>query len=1102
MSSSPDSELAGRYQHKTDIEHVLDNPDTYTGSMTSAAWDAHVLGESGRIERRTIEMIPGLLKLVDEGLVNSRDHFVRLAAKGSNDPVTKIEVTFGSDGAVTIRNDGEGIDVAQHPDLGIWIPEMVFGRLRTSTNYDKEKSQIVGGKNGFGFKLVLIWSVWGEVTTLDTSRHKLYKQRFGANLSVIEPPTITTNRSKKGYTEVKFMPDYERLGISGLGDDVRALLHRRVYDLAAVTDKSVRVKLDGEWLPVRNFQQYISLYPALAADGAVRAYESPDPRWEYAICLSPGGEFEQISFVNGICTTKGGKHVDYIMGQVVKKLTALIKKRKKVDVKAATIREQLCLFLRCDIVNPSFDSQTKEFLTTQSSKFGSRCVVSDRLVERVAKMGVVETACSLTEVKEVKAGKKTDGSKSKTIRGIPKLIDAHKAGTKQSSKCTLILCEGDSAKAGIVSGLSKADRETIGVYPMRGKLFNVRGEGAKRINANQEISDMKKILGLSSGRSYTEETVSSELRYGKVLFMTDQDLDGSHIKGLAINLFEAQWPSLLEIPGFLGFMNTPILKAKKGSEELVFYNEGEWRSWQDANSSKGWTVKYYKGLGTSTAKEFREYFAAKKVVTFETGPGGLDSLDMAFNKKRAGDRKTWLEAYDRGAFLDTGVPQVAYHDFIHKELVHFSKYDCDRSIPNLMDGLKTSQRKIMFVGMKRQLTKSIKVAQFSGSVSELSCYHHGEASLNGAIKGLAHDFVGSNNINLLVPDGQFGTRMEGGADAASERYIFTRLSPLARKLMPISDDQALVFLEDDGTPVEPLWYAPIIPMVLVNGCKGIGTGFSTEVLPHRPIDVLQAVEDRLRGRAPKVLTPWYRGFTGSVEGPSTSGKVIIRGKWESAGADAVRITELPIGTWTGDYKVCLEGLMEAGHLKGYKDMSTDRAVDITVTFAKDRLGKLTPQQMVKLLKLETTRSTNNMHLFDETEKLVKYDTTAAIVDAYMPVRLEIYRVRREKQLIQLGKEAAVLQEKARYIQYVIDGKIDLRRKKASQVSAMLAEMGFVGSPDYSRLTRLPMDAVTEENVAKCIKEMKAKLAEVRALENTTPKAMWLEELADLRKELI
>ena len=1099
--ASPDTALATRYQHKTDIEHVLDNPDTYTGSMTLAPWEAYVMNADCEVVKRSIQMIPGLLKLVDEGLVNSRDHFVRMASKGSSDPVTKIEVAFHPDHSISIKNDGEGIDVAKHPDLGIWIPEMIFGRLRTSTNYDKSQNQIVGGKNGFGFKLVLIWSVWGEVTTFDATRSKLYKQRFADNLSEIHDPVITTKRGKRGYTEVHFMPDYKRLGISGLDQDVRDLLARRVYDLAAVTDKSVRVRLNGEWLPVRNFQQYINLYPALRQDGTAKAYESPDPRWEYAVCLSPEGEFDQVSFVNGICTPKGGKHVDYIMGQVVRKLTALIKKRKKVEVKSSTIRELLYLFLRCDIVNPSFDSQTKEYLTTQSSQFGSKCTVSDKFIEKVARMGVIETACSLTEVKDVKASKKTDGTKAKSIRGIPKLIDAHKAGTKDSSKCTLILCEGDSAKAGIVSGLSKTDRETIGVYPMRGKLFNVRGEGAKRINANQEISDIKKILGLSAGKEYSKSDVESMLRYGQVLFMTDQDLDGSHIKGLAINLFEAQWPSLLKVEGFLGFMNTPILKARKGAKTLVFYNEGEWRTWLEANDPKGWSVKYYKGLGTSTAKEFKDYFAAKKVVTFSEHPGDVDSLDMAFNKKRSSDRKSWLEGYDRDLFLDTSLASVSYGDFIHKELVHFSKYDCDRSIPNLMDGLKTSQRKILYVGMKRQLTKSIKVAQFSGSVSELSCYHHGEASLNGAIKGLAHDFVGSNNINLLIPDGQFGTRMEGGGDAASERYIFTRLSPLVEKLFPTTDDVALTFLEDDGTRVEPLWYAPIIPMVLVNGCKGIGTGFSTEVLPHNPVDVLNSVLDRLQGRAPKALVPWYRGFTGTVEPVPGANKVIIRGVWTREGKDSVRISELPIGTWTGDYKAILETLIESGQIKGYKDMSTDRAVDITVSFGKGNLGGLSDAKIVKLLRMEVSKSTNNMHLFNQEEHLVKFDTTSAIIDAYIAVRLDVYRVRREKQLAVLANEVARCRERARYIGLVLDGEIDLRRKKGPEIVALMAEHGFDKPEDHGRLTKMPMDSVSDANVRRYTKEMKAREQELIALRAHTPTTLWVGELEELKKSL-
>jgi DNA topoisomerase-2 len=266
---------------------------------------------------------------------------------------------------------------------------------------------------------------------------------------------------------------------------------------------------------------------------------------------------------------------------------------------------------------------------------------------------------------------------------------------------------------------------------------------------------------LETGKKYDSiEDVNKQLRYGKVLFMTDQDLDGSHIKGLGINLFQSEWPTLANIPDFIGFMNTPILKAKKGSVELDFYNDGEYNEWKEENDSKGWKIKYYKGLGTSTGKEFREYFEKKKFVGFQHTEKSDDSIDMVFNKKRSEDRKDWLKLYDRDAYLDTAKSSVSYEEFINRELIHFSKYDCDRSIPNLMDGQKTSQRKILFSAFKKGLTSEIKVAQFSGYVSEHSGYHHGEASLNGAIVGMAQNFVGSNNINLFTPNGQFGTRLQ------------------------------------------------------------------------------------------------------------------------------------------------------------------------------------------------------------------------------------------------------------------------------------------------------------------------------------------------------
>jgi DNA topoisomerase-2 len=356
------------------------------------------------------------------------------------------------------------------------------------------------------------------------------------------------------------------------------LLQKRIYDIGAVTDhsiKKIRVLYNEAPVPVKNFQQYIDLYIG-EKDENKRVYEAPDERWEYAVAMSSTHEFMQVSFVNGICTFKGGKHVDYIIGQIVKKLGEFIEKKKKVKVNANAIKEQLVLFLRCDIENPSFDSQTKDYMNTGSVNFGSKCTVSDAFIEKVAKMGVMDLACSLTEAKENRLAKKTDGVKTKSIRGIANFIDANFSGTAQSKDCILILCEGLSAESGIVSGLSSDDRNTIGIYPLKGKLLNVRGEQIKKIADNKEITDIKKILGLEIGKEYqTLEDVHRYLRYGKIMILCDQDLDGSHIKGLCINLFHSEWASLVKIPGFLSFMNTPILRAKRAQETLLFYNEGE-----------------------------------------------------------------------------------------------------------------------------------------------------------------------------------------------------------------------------------------------------------------------------------------------------------------------------------------------------------------------------------------------------------------------------------------------------------------------------------------------------------------------------------------------
>jgi DNA topoisomerase-2 len=1126
--NAQDANLANKYQQKTDKQHILDNPDTYIGSVEKIDSQQWILNEDNtRIFERNIEYVPGLFKLFDEGVVNARDHSVRMAqaiANGQHNalPVTNIEITIEEDGTIIMLNDGNGIDVAEHPEHKIWIPELIFGHLRTSTNYDKTEKKIVGGKNGFGFKLVLIWSTYGSVETVDHIRGLKYRQEFKNNLDEICKPSITKCKTKP-YTKITFKPDYNRLGLTGLTSDIISLLRKRVYDIAAVTDKTIKVKYNSTPVPIKNFQQYIDLYIGDKSE-VPRVYEdSSESRWEYAVALTPNNEFTQVSFVNGIHTAKGGKHVEYILGQITRKLCEFIEKKKKVKVNQNSIKEQLILFIRCDIENPAFDSQTKDFMNTPSSKFGSKCEVSDKFIEKIAKMGVMDAALQLTEVKENKAAKKTDGVKSKSVRGIPKLTDANWAGTEKSKDCVVIFCEGDSAKAGIISGLSSEDRNSIGVYPLKGKLLNVRGETVKKISENNEISEIKKILGLETGKKYESiEDVYKHLRYGKVLFMTDQDLDGSHIKGLGINLFQSEWSSLVEIPGFIGFMNTPILKAKKGTVELNFYNEGEYEEWKDENDTKGWKIKYYKGLGTSTGKEFREYFENKKTVGFTMSEKSDDTIDMVFNKKRADDRKDWLKLYDRSSFIDTSKQMITYDEFIHKELIHFSKYDCDRSIPNLMDGLKISLRKILFSAFKKNLTTEIKVAQFSGYVSEHSGYHHGEASLNAAIVGMAQNFVGSNNINLFMPNGQFGTRLQGGKDSASERYIFTQLNKITRTLFPANDDNILTYLNDDGLLVEPVYYAPIIPMILVNGSKGIGTGFSTDIMCYNPIQIIQYIKNKLSLEENSVeFIPYYDGFKGQITKLSEE-KYLIKGLYEKTGNDTIRVTELPVGFWTEDFKELLEKLIEPGQdkdgkkitsvVKDYDDMSKDTNVDFTITFAKGKLEELEQSKgdyacngLEKLLKLYTTNTTTNMHLFDADDKLQKYEKVSDIIDAYYDVRLKLYQTRKDYLIDALEKELVLLSNKAKYIKENLDGTIDLRKKKKEQVLEMLESKGYDiidDDSDYKYLTKMPMDSVTEENVEKLLTEKGNKEQELNVIKSTSINKMWNSELDNLSEQYL
>jgi len=1075
------ADLSSAYQRKTHREHILDLPDTYIGSVTTAPEEVFVR-DGDDFKSTEIAFNPGFYKLVDELLVNAHDQVVRLRSRQSTNPVKSIEITCNGTG-FTIKNDGEPIDVAEHPEHKTWIPQMIFGELLTSTNYDKNEKKLVGGKNGYGVKLVNIFAKQMIVTIVDQPRSLIYTQTFKNNMTEVGKPSVKASKQKSSVC-VEWTPDFARFGMPEIDAGMQHLIERRVWDLAMTLGKDVKVSWNGTAVKCKNLTEYAK---AFGCDPVV--YETPNERWHVAIADSPTDKQFAMSFVNGIWTSKGGTHVDGVTNQVVAHIVEYLETKKKVKVKPGMVRDNLAVFVTSMIENPSFTSQTKETLTTKASAFGSSFKLSDDTLKKVvSKLAIVPKLLEAQSAKDAKENSKTDGKKQSRITGIPKLDDAVMAGTKDSAKCTLILTEGDSAKAMALSGLSQEQRKFFGVYPLKGKVLNVKDTSDAKVEHTKEIAELKKIIGLTSGKQYADV---KDLRYGSVMIMTDQDLDGSHIRGLLINLFHELWHELIAIPGFLTYMATPIVKAtrvrggaKGDVEGRTFYSQYEYDQWRAGEGAgKAWKVKYYKGLGTSTRDEAKDYFSKVNAVRFDYDDKADKSIDLAFNKQRADDRKEWLKGYDRTALIPAG-NRVPYDDFIHKDLIHFSYYNLERSIPNVMDGLKTSQRKILFAAFKRNLTQEIRVAQFAGYVSEHTGYHHGEASLNETIVGMAQDFMGSNNIPWLVPQGQFGTRIQGGKDAASPRYIHTYLQPRIRKLVPEEDFAVLKYRDDDGLPVEPEWYAPVLPMLLVNGARGIGTGYSTYIPPCDPKVIKNMLMRKIQAGTPlssTTLVPYFEGFKGTY---TEDGVVGVYRKEK----DEFVVTELPPGTWTADYREWLEKELAEGRIKDFSDTSTDQQINI-------RIKGIEEKALVKSL-TEKVRTTN-MHAFNSEGVITRYETLNDILNEFWRVRLNLYETRRQHQIKVLNEKLPYHKNVVRFIRDQIqdEPKIVLKKKTLEECNKILGEHEYPhidGSYDY--IMRLPVSAFTAEKVAKHEKDMEDLLAEIARLENTNAERMWLADL--------
>lgn len=1205
-----------KYVKLTHHEHILKLPDTYIGSVKSDKLMMWIVDEDGKFVHKEITYVPALYKIYDEILVNAHDHSVR-------DPACKtIKVKISKKtGKVTVWNDGNGIDVSMNKKENMYNPELIFGNLLTSSNYD-QKGKTWGGKNGYGAKLTNIYSTHFYVTTVDVINKKKYHQHFYDNMYKKDKAEITKiDDNEKPYTKISFIPDFKRFGLEGFTNDIIGLFKKRAYDISACDYKRVKVYLNNELININSFGDYIKLhFPDIEGNKTQMTYKEINEYWKVGVVYTPDEGFSHISHVNGIWTYSqdGGTHVNHVMSGIIDGLTKYIKaKYKDITIRPSYLKDNMTVFIDCTTTDPNFTSQTKECLKINVSDFIKKCNIDENFIATISKMDIVNDAVNLAKSKENTVLKKTDGKKTKRVN-VPKLCDAMYAGSKKSRECRLIITEGDSAQSFAIDGLNVIGREYYGVFPIRGKMLNVRDAPPKKILQNKEIESIKKVMGLQQNVVYNEENLK-KLRYGGILVLTDADVDGSHIKGLVMNFIQAFWPELMAVKGFFQTISTPIIKVTKKSAEvkkkltdkdqIIFYTLSEYNKWVKENQTtmNKWNVKYYKGLGTSVSKEAREAFedfdrkllsyiweyndakielsmknssksitksemmsetekssASSKKTTrkdvvsdktsefrsqFKNGKS-YEAIMLAFSKECADKRKKWLGNYDKNDIIDTTNQEIPFTDFVNKDLKHFSNYDNERSIPSICDGFKPSQRKILFTVIDKKYdskAKEQKVQGLGSAVQKRTSYIHGETSLFEAITKMAQNFVDSNNINLLYPSGNFGSRRLGGNDSASARYIFTYLEPIAKLIFRKEDEPIYTYKEEENIIVEPEVFAPIIPMILVNGAHGIGTGYSTRIPSYNVKDIIANIKLLLNDEDVDTMIPWYKGFKGTITQQNES-SYISHGVYEIIDEYTLRITELPIGTWIQDYDDFIKSILtsnkseksdksekETKKQKQYFvddccNLSGNNTIDFTLKFSGHTLQNMIKNgTLEKQLKLCSSINISDMHLHAVSGKILKYDCPEDILNDFYDFRLEMYEKRRNYHIRYLQNELDIIKYKIKFIKYVIKKKIILHDKNTKAVIEELAELKFpklskdlnaididavVSDEDenedkdekkaskktyktYNYITDLGMFSLTKDKMAILEKQHEDKKCELEEYKKMTSKELWLKELNEL-----
>lgn len=1105
-------------------EHLLARPDTYLGNFVFDRYTVQTIKE-GKMIRENIEYNPAFERCIIEAGSNCIDNVWRSQQFGIK--CTAIRFTYYPDGKLSFWNDGLTVPIQKStvPEMShLYNPSLVFGVFMSSTNYDDSEKRRTSGRNGVGIKGCNTMSKIFVVETQDEARKLFFQQTWRDNMSIAEEPLVTP-RIGKGYTNVTWLPDYHRFGMSGLSEGIIRLIKKYLYDVAMTA--KVPVYINNELIPVKSLLDYaLSTRTESTEEFLHIQHEGSE------VVIFPQRPSQIVSYVNGIPTPQGGVHVDAWTKAIFTPLLQKINKEKKEEKETkkedkkprltmVEIKAHFTIFIVASLDNPGFTSQEKVKLTKPKPETSFKTSQLNKML----KWSVISRLEDLLTQKALKAQtKKMEGGRKASLN-VDKLEDANLAGTSRSQECVLIYCEGDSAKTYAVTGIEKGlpgkqGRDFFGILPCGGKTLNVRKALADKIASNKGVQSLIQALGLEIGADYSDPIVFQRLRYGQIMIISDADVDGIHIEGLCHNFFHKMFPSLLarEDPPFIISMRTPLIRVTlKSGEEKAFYREQAFKDFQNYHGEeiKGKPI-YFKGLGGSDDYQVIESFG-QRLVTYYTDQSLTEEMTKAFGKHGAKDRKKWMADYNPDDVLiiedeKAKIISQSYSSFINNDLVTYSTANCDRSLPSMIDGLKESQRKVIYTMFKRGLFHSkpaMKVYRIASAVGDLTEYTHGDNSLSDTMVGMTWDFVGSNNIPLLSQKGQFGSRCAWGRDAANTRYSGTTLEEITEYIFRKEDMDLLTYIKGEDDYIEPEYYVPILPMVLVNGIRaGIGTGWSSKVPAYNPLDILKCLKVWITNNLDKgekldekiflsdlpEISPWYHGFEGEiirqkVHQYSTYGVIVSH-------SDTVKeVTELPIGMSTDSFRDKLKLLRAEEKILDFNDYCSKTKVRFVITEHPDKMIC-----DVKTLGLSKSVATSNMVGFDSEGKIKKYDCIDEIIYDFANVRIKLYQKRKDFLIKSLDEKIILNTSKRRFVEEIIKEDIEIYRKKRTEIISVLTERKYPlieGKYDY--LLKMSIESFTEDMIIKLDGVLERLKKELNIATITSPRDMWMKELLEFEQ---